>query len=57
MLEQGRTESLGNDDISCLNVRKYEMGHDDVKQKMPEESMGIVTSHYGGEGGGGGDSK
>ena len=30
-------ESLGNDDVSPMNCRKYEMVRDDVKQKMPED--------------------
>lgn len=32
-LKQGRTESLGNDDISSLNACKYEMGNDDVEHE------------------------
>ena len=28
-------ESLGNDDVSSPNSRKYELVGDDVKQKMP----------------------
>ena len=30
LLEQGREESLGNDDVSSLNARKCVAGNDDV---------------------------
>ena len=34
-------ESLGNDDVSSPNSRKYELVGDDVKQKMPEGSAWV----------------
>ena len=34
-------ESLGNDDVSFPNSRKYELVGDDVKQKMPEASAWV----------------
>ena len=37
-------ESLGNDDVSPMNCRKYEMVRDDVNQKMPEDIKGVFLS-------------
>ena len=37
-------ESLGNDDVSSPNVRKYLVGNDDVKAENTEGGVGIVTS-------------
>ena len=44
-LKQGRTESLGNDDVSSLKARMELLGNDDISSlKARIESLGNETS-------------
>lgn len=45
LVYQSLTESLADDDVLSLIVRKYEMDSENVKQDMPEEI--ILTLQYG----------
>lgn len=45
LVYQRFTESLADDDVSSIIVRKYEMDSENIKQDMPKEI--ILTSQYG----------